>query len=89
MTLKRNTLGDGEAATAAGIAQTPMSPRMVARKTTAMQVLLDTMTPVSHGTSEQHRRSYVLSHRRDSREFQLQIRYRWAVRTAWSRLRAR
>ena len=42
-----------------------------------MRLLLDTLAPVSHGTSERHKQLSVLSHRRDSREFQLQIRYRW------------
>jgi len=41
-----------------------------------MRLFLDTLTPMSHGTSEQHQQPVVLSHRRDSLEFQFQIRYR-------------
>ena len=68
---------DGDLAIAAGTAQRLSATKAAVRRMTAMRLFLDTLTPVPLGTSEQHQQLLVLSHRRDSREFQLQIGYRW------------
>jgi hypothetical protein len=73
-TVKRIAFVDG-LARADGTAKTVRATRAVRRNMTTMRLFLDTLTPVSHGTSEQQQ-LLVLSHRRDSLGFQLQIRYR-------------
>ena len=75
-TVKRSAFDDdGYLAIAAGTAQRLSATKAAVRNMTTMRLFLDTLAPVSHGTSEQHQQLLVLSHRRDSREFQLQIRY--------------
>jgi len=75
--VKRSAFDDDrDLAVAAGTAQRLRATKVAVRNMTTMRLFLDTLAPVSRGTSEQHQQLLVLSHRRDSPEFQLQIRYR-------------
>ena len=93
-TMKRFAFdADGELAMALGTAQKLSATRAAVRIVTAMRLFLDTLTPVSHGTSERRQQLWLVSHQRDSLQFQLQIRYRGrytlhGVGSEWANFRA-
>ena len=59
-TTKRSACDDdGDLAMATGTAQMLRATRAAVRKVTAMRLFLDTLAPMSHGTSEQHQQLLV------------------------------